>query len=120
MREGKHAIRAIKLYMRYHTLAGLQKTRKDFNLDGAEVLERSSTGVDRKVDRMIDGYINNKEALDAAAFKVLDVKKNGRIELDELIAGLTVGDKRFAAFTRSLGFSIESLESTLDSNRYSR
>merc|ERR1712166_1534502 len=97
-----------KLYMRYHTLAGLQKTRKDFNLDDTQILERSTTGVDRQVDKMAEQYSENKEALDAAAFKVLDVKKNGRIELDELIAGLTVDDQRFADFTRSLGFCIGS------------
>jgi len=111
MQEQGHAAKAIKLYLRFHSLRGLQQTDSEIlNRSYQGVLDRSFEGVERQVDRMVEAYANNKAACDAASFKVLDVKRNGRIELDELIAGLMVGSRRFAAFNHALGFKNPTLD----------
>lgn len=57
--------------------------------------------------KRIEAYKKNKEELDAAAFKVMDTREDGKIQLDEFLATLDPNGSKQPELLVALGFMTE-------------
>ncbi|CAD7945351.1 unnamed protein product [Amoebophrya sp. A120] len=62
------------------------------------------------IDEMLKGYQENKAERDAKAFELLDTKKDGQLERDEVVAALMPNTEQNQAFMYALGFDPRKIE----------
>merc|ERR1711937_626393 len=65
-----------------------------------EALEKAKT----MIKTMEQGYLENKEERNAAAFKITDTNGDGTLSLSEAIAVLTPGEEKNKQFMQALGY----------------